>query len=193
MAKKDKKTEKKVILERVYNVPLRKEFLKASKRKRSKKAVTALREFLVRHMKSGKVRIGKYANLKIWENGIKNPPHHIKIVAKKDEEGNVFAELEGAPVETPIEAKKPPKKAVDAKETKKKGKESIEEEFKKLEEKTEKAKEEKAEKAKETQKEEIKELQKEHPKQHAPKEAAKEKKVEARPNAPKGKSGMSRP
>lgn len=189
MAKEKKKAEKekKIVLERVYNVPLRKEFLKVPKYKRSKKAITALKQFLVRHMKSDKIKIGKYSNLKIWENGIKNPPHHIKVVVKKDEEGNVFAELEGAPVEKPAE----PVKKKEA--PKKKGEEIIDTEFKKLEEKTEKVKEEKAEKGKEIQKEEIKELQKENPKQHAPKEAAKDKKVETKIVAPAGKSEMSKP
>lgn len=193
MAKeKKKKEQKKIVLERVYNVPLRKEFLKVAKFKRSKKAVKALAQFLVRHMKSDKVKIGRHANMKIWERGIKNPPHHIKIVAKKDEEGNVFAELEGAPVDKPIE---PVEKKAGKKETKEetKSEEKVEGEFKKLEERTEKIEEEKAEKAKEVEKEEIKELKKEHPKQHAPKAEAMQKRVEAKPSAPSGRSDMRKP
>ncbi len=202
MAKK-KEEKKKIILERVYNVPLRKEFLKVPKYKRSKKAITALKQFLVRHMKSDKIKIGRYANLNIWKDGIRNPPHHIKVVAKKDEEGIVIAEIEGAPVEKPVEPvkKKGAKKEVSVdekkeegkKEEKKEGEENIVEEFKKLEVKTEKAKEEKSEKAKEIQKEEINELKKEHPKQHAPKDVVKDKKVEAKPVAPAGKSEMRKP
>ena len=46
------------ILERTYNVPLRKEFLKVPKYKRAKKAVTALKQFLVKHMKSDNIKIG---------------------------------------------------------------------------------------------------------------------------------------
>ena len=57
--KKKKKEEKKIILERVYNVPLRKEWLKSPKNKRAKKAVTALKKFLVRHMKSDKIKVAK--------------------------------------------------------------------------------------------------------------------------------------
>ncbi|MCK5283115.1 MAG: 60S ribosomal protein L31 [Nanoarchaeota archaeon] len=195
MAKEKKKEkEKKIVLERVYNVPLRKEFLKSPRYKRSKKAITALRKFLVRHMKSDKVKIGKYANLNIWKDGIKKPPHHIKVVAKKDEEGNVFAELEGAPVEKPVETekKKVGKEKAEKKETGKEEK-KIEEGFKKLEEKTEKIIEKKAEKGKEIQKEEIKELKKEHPKQHAPKEAVKPKNIEAKPTAPQGRTDMRKP
>ena len=87
------------ILERTYNVPLRKEFLKVPKYKRAKKAVKALKQFLIKHMKSDNVKIGKYLNDEIWKHGIKNPPHHVKLNAVKDKEGLVTAELVGAPVE----------------------------------------------------------------------------------------------
>ena len=86
------------ILERTYNVPLRKEFLKVPKYKRAKKAVKALKEFLVKHMKSDNIKIGKYLNDEIWKHGIKNPPHHVKLNAVKDKEGLVTAELVGAPI-----------------------------------------------------------------------------------------------
>lgn len=58
-------------------------------------------------MKSEDVRIGKYANEYIWRHGIRNPPHHIKVVAVKDEKGVVRAELFGAPKEEqkPVEEK----------------------------------------------------------------------------------------
>ena len=91
--------------------------------------------------------VKKYANLKIWERGIRNPPHHIKVVAKKDEEGNVFAELEGAPAEEKKEEKKPKKKEKKTKPEEKK-------EEKKPETKSEEKKPE--EKPAETPKEESK-------------------------------------
>jgi len=111
MAKKEAKT--KIILERTYNVPLRKEYLKVPKYKRSKKAVSALKKFLKRHMKSNDIKIGKYLNLKIWEHGIKNPPHHVKINAAKDEKGLVRAELAGTPKEKKKDEKKKGKKTKD--------------------------------------------------------------------------------
>lgn len=123
------------ILERTYNVPLRKEFLKVPKYKRAKKAVKALKQFLVKHMKSDDVKIGKYLNDEIWKHGIKNPPHHVKLNAVKDKEGAVTAELVGAPVEKKeedekkeetkkveekpkVEEKKEEKPATEKKETK---------------------------------------------------------------------------
>ncbi len=109
MAKKEDKP--KVVLERTYNVPLRKEWMHAPKYKRAKKAVKALREFMMRHMKSEDIRIGNYANLEIWKRGIKSPPHHIKVTAKKDDAGTVFVELVGAPAAKPKEARKKVTKA----------------------------------------------------------------------------------
>ena len=92
-------------IERTYNVPLRKEFLKVPKHKRAKKAVTALKQFLVKHMKSENIKVGAYVNKEIWKRGIKSPPHHVKVNVTKDKEGLVNAELVGAPVETPKEEK----------------------------------------------------------------------------------------
>ncbi len=94
------------ILERTYTVPLRKEFRKSPRWKRTKKAVIALREFLVKHMKSENVRIGKELNEALWVRGIKHPPHKVKLVARKDAEGVVTAELFGVQKEAPQESKK---------------------------------------------------------------------------------------
>lgn len=87
-------------IERTYNVPLRKEWLKVPKYKRARKAVDALRAFLQRHMKSEEVKIGKFLNEAVWQHGMRNPPHHIKVNVKKDDAGKVFAELVGAPTES---------------------------------------------------------------------------------------------
>ncbi len=83
------------MLERTYNVPLRKEFQKAPKYKRAKKAGAALKEFLAKHMKSENIKIGRSLNMKVWEKGIKNPPHHVQVEVKKFEDGKVTAELAG--------------------------------------------------------------------------------------------------
>ena len=91
MAKKEEKP--KIVLERVYNVPLRKEFQKVASWRRTEKAVKALREFIAKHMKSENVIIGRYVNLLLWKHGIKNPPHHVKVNAVKDEKGRVSVEL----------------------------------------------------------------------------------------------------
>ena len=88
-------------IERVYNVPLREGYMKAPMYRRAKKAVNTLRTFLAKTMRVNEkdVNLGKYVNLLIWKHGIKNPPHHVKVNVKKDDEGMVYAELVGAPVE----------------------------------------------------------------------------------------------
>ena len=152
--------EAKIELERTYNIPLRKEFQKAPKYKRAKKAVGALKQFLMKHMKTEQIKVGKYLNLEIWKNGIKNPPHHVKIIAKKDSEGVVFAELEGAPEEKVKEEKKEKK---------------TEEEKKEAEEEKKEVKDEKSETKKSEIKEETKEI-KEEPKTEEKKTEVKEEK-----------------
>ena len=181
MAKKEEKS--KPVLERVYVIPLRRQTLKVPPFKKANKAAKTIREFISRHMKSEKLLLGKYLNLKIWKHGAKNPPHHVKVNAVKDDKGRVFVELVDAPKEIP--------KAEDAKKPAKKDEKTVKEaEFtekpeQKLEKEVEEAKEEKAEAAKKIEREEIKELHKEHPKQHAPKMPPKSRMQEAQQQAPK--------
>ena len=191
MAKKVDKKEKKIVLERVYNVPLRKKYQRAPRWKRTNRAVSALRQFIIKNMKSGEVKIGTYLNTELWKHGIRNPPHHIKVNCKKDEDGIVRVELVGAPEE---KLKEEPKKK--AKETE----EDTEIEIKDalggedVEKKSQKSKisegletksqsEIKEEKAKTIQKKEIKELKK-APKTRAPKQPKMPKRVEQHPTAP---------
>ena len=187
MAKKEEKS--KIVLERVYNVPLRREFNKVQNWRRTEKAVKALKQFVAKHMKSDNVVLTKYANKELWKHGIKNPPHHIKISAKKDDKGRVVVELAELPakarreIEGQEKARKEAKKEEAKKEdVKKAGKEEkvVEAEFKE-------EKKEKEEKAKEIEKEEIRELKKEHPKGHHPHGhiAQPKHQIDQRPTAPK--------
>ena len=121
--------------ERIYNVPLRKGFQKAPRYRRAKKAVAVLKTFLLKHMKSTDVRLGPVLNRKIWERGIKNPPHHVKVTVYKDEDvakaelfGHKYPEVK----EDTKKGKKDLEKAVETKITKEKT------EKKPKEEKTEK-------------------------------------------------------
>ncbi len=90
-------------LERTYTIPLRREWLKAPKYKRAKRAVAAVRNFLCRHMKVEKhlatkeLKLGPQLNLEIWKHGIKNPPSRVKVNVSKNDKGIVYAELFGAP------------------------------------------------------------------------------------------------
>lgn len=84
-------------MEREYVVPLRRESLKSPRYKRTNKAVKALRAFISKHMKSENVLIGKFLNLKLWENGIRNPPGKVTVRAVKDDDGTVTVELKEIP------------------------------------------------------------------------------------------------
>ena len=97
---------KETTLERTYNVPLRKEFQKVPRWRKTKKASTALREFIQKHMKSEDVKIGPFLNKHLWKHGIKNPPHHVKITVQKNEKGVVKAELFGHKIEEEKSTKK---------------------------------------------------------------------------------------
>lgn len=104
------KTEKTKTLERTYNIPLRKEYLKAPKWRRTEKAVVGVRQFLQKHMKAEEVRLGRYLNEELWKKGIRNPPHHVKVTALKDEKGVVRAELFGRKIEGLEKEEKKPSK-----------------------------------------------------------------------------------
>lgn len=100
-------------LERVYTIPLRKDFLKAPKYKRTKRAISAIKQFMARHMKCDNVKIGRYLNLEMWKHGRKNPPSKIQVKAVKDkkkvkdkEMDFVKVELVNAPEEKIEEKKK---------------------------------------------------------------------------------------
>jgi len=112
-------------MERVYVIPLRKEFLKTPKWKRSKKSIKTIRKFVERHMKVEKVLIGKELNEKIWERGSKNPPSKIKVRCVKKEDScyvNLFA--------LPVKQSKESKAKGKEKELVKKGKEKEKKESK---------------------------------------------------------------
>jgi len=148
-----------MVLEREYNVPLRREYMKAPKHKRANKATKALREFLAKHMKADieNVKISKWINQQIWNRGMKKPPHHLKVKVIKDDKGMVTAELVVLPQKAISEKKQ---------EEEKKGteeKKKAEKEEKKEEKEKEVAEEKKEDKEKE------KMLHKETPKATQPK------------------------
>lgn len=80
---------------RTYTIPLRRKYANTPRHKRTHKAVRVLREFLVQHMKSEDVKIGKHLNEHLWQNGIRNPPSKVTVVATKDKDNSVKVELEG--------------------------------------------------------------------------------------------------
>jgi len=99
---KTKKSEsKETTLEREYVIPLRKEILKAPRYRRAKKAIKAIRDFLVRHMQirdgdTNKIKIDIHLNNEVWFRGIKKPVSKIRVRAVK-RGGIVYVELAELP------------------------------------------------------------------------------------------------
>ncbi|MBN2053254.1 60S ribosomal protein L31 [Candidatus Woesearchaeota archaeon] len=165
MAKKEAKEK----LERSYNVPLRKSFREIVKHKKTPRAVRALKDFLQKHMKCEDVKLGMHLNEYMWKHGIKNPPHHVKVHAVK-EDNVVKAELEGFDFKEAVKAiakKKEPETMKD----KLAAKLGVKEELVKGEEKEEKKEEAKAEEKTEAKPED----KKPETKKEAPKKEIKEK------------------
>jgi len=123
-------------LERTYVIPLRREFLKVPIYRRAKKAVKAVKEFLMKHMKAEEVKIHKELNELLMSRGRTNPPSKVKVIAAKT--GNIVrVNLEGFSVETP---KKKEEKKEEKKEVQKEVKEEVNVEEQKKKEEEEKRK-----------------------------------------------------
>ena len=96
-------------LERIYTVPL-KDAYEAIRTKRSRRAISLLRAFVVRHMKSDVVVISNTANSFIWRRSMQSPPRYVKIRAiRQDGKVNVYLADE-KPEEKKQEKKTEPKK-----------------------------------------------------------------------------------
>jgi len=152
------------MLERTYIIPLRKEWLKAQRYKRAKKAVKAVKEFLEQHMKSEDVRLLPELNCHIWRHGIKNPPCRVKVTTVKTDEGIVYGQLFGKKIPLPEDKKK---------ETPKKPKETEKKETKKAPEKKEAAEKTEAPVAEKTETPIEKETAEKKETSEAPKKAVK--------------------
>lgn len=99
MASKEK--EAKLVLEREYIVPLRKDWIKVPYYRRVKRTVNTLREFVAKHMKIGdrdvdKVKLDKWLN---HELNFRNEKamNKIKVRCKKYDDGIVRVELAEIP------------------------------------------------------------------------------------------------
>ncbi len=86
--------------ERLYVIPLRKEFLKVPRYLRTKKAVRAIRLFTQKHMKTSIVKIGPYLNELMLARGRKNPPHkvQVRIIKEEDKDKKQIARVELASI-----------------------------------------------------------------------------------------------
>lgn len=183
MAKKIK--EKKVLLERTYVIPLKKEILKAVRYKKAKKAVKTIKIFLAKNMKVpnrdvNKIKLDSWLNRSIWIRGIKKPPYKVTVKATKNANGIVKAEFVGLPAKYKVEeafllkkkAKQEAKTAVIKAKTEAEEKKKLEEEKikKEAEEKArlEKEKAEKKETPEETTEKKKEKIEKDKMLKHMP-------------------------
>ncbi|MHC1610007.1 MAG: 50S ribosomal protein L31e [Candidatus Methanospirareceae archaeon] len=80
-----------VIGERIYTIPLR-AVKKAPRWKRSNRAITVIREYLIRHTKSEYIVLDREINERVWARGSQKPPSKIRVKVR-EEEGVIKAEL----------------------------------------------------------------------------------------------------
>ncbi|MDP4039438.1 MAG: 50S ribosomal protein L31e [Candidatus Pacearchaeota archaeon] len=83
--------EKKFVNEREYIIPLRKEWMKVSKYKRTARGIKAIKQFVAKHMRVpdrdlNKVKLDVYLNNEFWARGAKKPPAKIKVVVRRDKD-----------------------------------------------------------------------------------------------------------
>lgn len=141
-------------IERIYTIPLRREWLKEPRSKRSNRALRTVKEFVRKHTKVKGIRISKGVNELLFSRGFKKPPGRIKVEVKGDFE-TVEVKLPGE-VTVKKEEKKKGIAGLRERLTGKPGEEKKEAEEKETEEK-----EEKTEEKKEPEKKESKENPKE--------------------------------
>jgi large subunit ribosomal protein L31e len=94
--------EAKIILEREYIVPLRRNWRNTPKYRRVPRAIKGLKQFIAKHMKVEerdvhKVLMDKLLNEEMWFRGIRKPPVRIKVKTTKYSDGFVKVELAELP------------------------------------------------------------------------------------------------
>jgi large subunit ribosomal protein L31e len=79
-----------IVVERLYTIPLGKAY-EAVRKKRAKRAVTMVKNFIIRHMKveDEDLAIDPVLNEYLWTRGIEKPPRRVRVRATKDRDGFV--------------------------------------------------------------------------------------------------------
>lgn len=69
-----------------HTIPLRREFNKTSRNRKAKKAITGIKEYVVRHAKVDPeyVVIGEELNEHVWAHGMTNPPAKVQVEITKE-------------------------------------------------------------------------------------------------------------
>ena len=124
--------------EKLFTIPLRREWVRVPKWRRTKRAADAVRAFVIRFAKAKEVKIGRWLNLELWAKGAKNPPSKIYVKITKDKDV-ARVELAKLPPKALREAEKTrtteaKKKKLESAKHAKEEKEKKEEEYKKKKE-----------------------------------------------------------
>ena len=144
--------------EKTFTIPLRREWLKVPRWRRTKRAVSEIRTFVIKHAKTKEAKIGKWLNLSLWAKGAKNPPGKVTVNISKEKDV-ALVELAELPAKAKRITQQMTKKETEAK--KREDAKKLKEEQKQKEEDYKKKKEvetkavEKAKQAKITKEQEI--------------------------------------
>ncbi len=78
----------------IFTVPLWKAY-KSETNKRAKRAVSVLKEEVLKRVKSeeANIVIDQIVNQKIWKRGIRRPPRKILVKLKRQEDGKILVTL----------------------------------------------------------------------------------------------------
>ncbi len=124
--------------EKLFTIPLRKEWLKAPLNKRARRSINTIRAFLSRHMKipETEIKISAKLNNAIWFRGAGKPPSKMRIKASFDAEAGLLHAVLPDEELSPRKEKEKPKKTKEE-ETKAGIKETVEKVLKKAADKEE--------------------------------------------------------
>ena len=123
-------------IERIYTIPLRREWLKEPRSKRTNRALRTVKDFVKKHTKTMEIKISKGVNELLFSRGFKKPPGKIKVEVK----GNLLKVEVKLPGEVTIK-KEEKKKGIAGLKERLTGKEPEKKEAEEKEEKTEEEKE----------------------------------------------------
>lgn len=96
-------------LKREYVIPLRRKSRTAPKWRRGKKAISVLKDFIRKHMKTEDVIVCPELNEEIWGKGIRNPPGKVEVIVYRMQIGSdekTIVNLKTIGVERYVEAYK---------------------------------------------------------------------------------------
>src|SRR3989344_4170423 len=88
--------------EKIFTIPLRDAY-RIERNYRAARASRNVREFLVKHMKSENIKLGKSINEELWSRGIQKPPRRIRVHVIKEDD-IIYAELVGTEIKTPTKS-----------------------------------------------------------------------------------------